>query len=67
MLEKTSKVIKSNCQPIPMMPTHRIMELLRSEKTTTIHRSNPNPSPLCPLTRIPLCHISTCVEHLQGQ
>jgi len=45
---------------------HRITESLRLEKTSKIIKSNHQPITTCLLNRIPVCHIYTFFEHLQG-
>ena len=58
------------CQPnhnIHSAPYYSCIESLRLEKTTKVIESNHQSITTCPLNCAPQCHISTFLEHLQGQ
>ena len=62
MLEKTSKITKSNRQPNTPMPTscygrsHRITESLKLEKTSKIIKSNRYPNTMMPTSSYERSH-----------
>ena len=45
----------------------RIIESLRLEKTSHLTNYSHQPTPTVHTAHVPQCHISTALEHLQGQ
>ena len=61
---KTTKIIKSNCQPIPTVLIHRIIMVAKY-----LQDPQAQSSPILNITtnHVPQCHIAMALEHLQGQ